>query len=151
MSKEHLAIANIPMQDYGEIYDDKKALCTGTIFEALDMPFFATDSEKGNKKSALFGTEKKLPEQEEREQLMTQITEVSFVIDDLTLYLDTHGDEAQALSLFEQKLTERETLKKQFAEKFYPLTRECIPYCGKKDDGRFCWQTGPMPWEGACV
>lgn len=153
MSKEQLAIASVPVQDYGEIYDDKKALCEGTIFSELDMPFFAADGENGKSsgKSALFGMNQKLPEEKEREELMTKLTEVSFVLDDLTLYLDTHGDEEQAVSLYEQKLTERETLKKQFAEKFYPLTRDCIPYCAKKEDGRFCWQTGPMPWEGACV
>jgi len=111
MSKEQLAIASVPVQDYGEIYDDKKALCEGTIFSELDMPFFAADGENGKSsgKSALFGMNQKLPEEKEREELMTKLTEVSFVLDDLTLYLDTHGDEEQAVSLYEQKLTERET------------------------------------------
>lgn len=152
MSNEHLAIASVPVQSFGELYDDKKALCAGTVFKELDLPFFAADGQisAGGEKSALFG-KKKTPEQEEREELMTKIAQVSFILDDLTLYLDTHGSEEQAESLYEQKLAERETLKKQFAEKFYPLTRDCIPYCGKKEDSRFCWQMGPMPWEGACV
>lgn len=153
MSNDHLAIVNVPIQNFGEIYDDKEALCKGTIFKELNMPFFAADEDtcKSREKSALFGIDKKNEEQKQREELITKITQVSFVLDDLTLYLDTHGNESEAMSLYEQKLSEREALKKQFAQQFYPLTRDCIPYCGKKDDSRFCWQMGPMPWEGACV
>jgi hypothetical protein len=35
-----LAIASVPKQKMGELYDVKTALKKGTIFKNLDMPFF---------------------------------------------------------------------------------------------------------------
>ena len=40
--------------------------------------------------------------QENREQLMQKICEISFVLDDLTLYLDTHCDDRQALKIWKR-------------------------------------------------
>ena len=37
----HLAIASVPVQSWGELYDQETALKTGTIFKDLDLPFFA--------------------------------------------------------------------------------------------------------------
>lgn len=37
--KYKLAHAYVPFQRLGEIYDCKKALCRGTIFPQLDMPY----------------------------------------------------------------------------------------------------------------
>lgn len=34
-----LAMAYVPMQSWGETYTPEKALCRGTIFPALDLPF----------------------------------------------------------------------------------------------------------------
>ena len=36
----HLAIASVPVQSWGELYDQDAALKTGTIFKDLDLPFF---------------------------------------------------------------------------------------------------------------
>ena len=86
MSETQLAIATIPMQQWGELYDDKDALDIGTIFKDLNKPFFAasivmdhhtSDSEKPE--------EKKSDEQIKREDMMRKIAQVSFVLDDLTL------------------------------------------------------------------
>jgi Cft2 family RNA processing exonuclease len=86
--------------------------------------------------------------QAEREDLMTKIYQMGFYLDDLTLYLDTHENDVQAIQLYHQKAKEYAELRKQFAQKYYPLSRLCIPYC---NENAFCWQEGPMPWEGACV
>lgn len=138
---QSLAIANIPIQPWGELLDDEKALCTGTVFQDLNLPFYAAEQ--------VVSPSKHLPS-DEREKLMTKISQVSFVLDDLNLYLDTHPEDAAARSLFLEKNGQRAQLKAEFAEKFYPLTRDCI-----KDDAPagecFCWQKGPKPWEGACV
>ncbi|MFT4146896.1 MAG: spore coat associated protein CotJA, partial [Mobilitalea sp.] len=40
MSDNHLAIANIPIQKWGELYSDEEALNIGTIFHDLNKPFF---------------------------------------------------------------------------------------------------------------
>lgn len=34
-----LAMAYVPMQSWGETYTPEKALCRGTLFPALDLPF----------------------------------------------------------------------------------------------------------------
>ena len=72
-------------------------------------------------------------------------------MDDLTLYLDTHEKDIQAIQLYSQKVKECSELRIQFAQEFYPLTRLCLPFSMNEDDISFCWQDGPMPWEGACV
>lgn len=39
MQNAHLAIASVPVQSWGEVYDQNEALKTGTVFKDLDMPF----------------------------------------------------------------------------------------------------------------
>ena len=34
-----LAMAYVPFQQWGEVYNDEEALCRGTIFPDLDLPF----------------------------------------------------------------------------------------------------------------
>ncbi len=43
MKIQHLAMASVPIQTWGQIYDNQTALKKGTIFQELDMPFFAAD------------------------------------------------------------------------------------------------------------
>jgi hypothetical protein len=146
MSEKHLAIANIPVQQWGKLYSEEDALNIGTIFQELNMPFFAAEAVMASKNP--IDKTKKL---DEREQLMEKINQASFFLDDLTLYLDTHENDAEAIKLYHEKVKECAELRKQFAQKFYPLTRLCIPYCIHENESSFCWQEGPMPWEGACV
>jgi len=150
---ENLAIANIPIQKWGELYSEEEALNIGTIFHDLNMPFFAAEGVLGDKNplASGAGSNAKTKEQMERETLLTKINQSSFYLDDLTLYLDTHEKDTQAIRLYHEKAKEYEELKKQFAQKFYPLTKQCVLDCLKDKEIGFCWQGGPMPWEGACV
>lgn len=147
MKETHLAIASVPCQMWGPVYDDAEALRQGTVFQELYLPFFATDGIAGGKAAQpspadLTGEAK----------MLHQIQQVSFVLDDLTLYLDMHSEDRQALVMFQEKLAVRDQLKREFAQKFYPLTRDCVNYCqgqsGVHGDHEFCWQDGPVPWEG---
>ena len=142
MKETHLAIASVPCQQWGPLYDDGKALRQGTIFQELDLPFYVTEGI----------TEGQCAQKENSSQLLCQIQQISFVLDDLTLYLDMHSEDSQALAMYQEKLAVRDQLKKEFAQKFYPLTRDCVAYCqgqaGVHGDHAFCWQDGPMPWEG---
>ncbi len=151
MPENHLAIASIPIQQWGELYSEAEALNIGTIFKDLNKPFFAAEAVLGSKSSLVSGNEKKTQAQIEREQLMTRIYELNFFLDDLTLYLDTHEKDAQAIQLYHEKSQEYAGLRKQFAQNYYPLSRLCIPDCEQENEASFCWQEGPMPWEGACV
>lgn len=153
MSGNYLAIVNVPVQEWGELYSEEEALNIGTIFHDLNKPFFAAESvlTSINPIASSEGNAGKTKEQSDREQLMTKITQISFFLDDLTLYLDTHEKDIQAIQLYREKIKECDQLKKQFAQEFYPLTRPCIPFCISDSEISFCWQEGPMPWEGACV
>ncbi|MBR6527335.1 MAG: spore coat protein CotJB [Lachnospiraceae bacterium] len=142
MKETHLAIASVPCQQWGPLYDDGKALRQGTIFQELDLPFYVTEGI----------TEGQCAQKGNSSQLLCQIQQISFVLDDLTLYLDMHSEDGQALAMYQEKLAVRDQLKKEFAQKFHPLTRDCVAYCqgqaGVHGDHAFCWQDGPMPWEG---
>lgn len=153
MSGNHLAISNVPIQEWGELYSEEEAMNIGTIFYDLNKPFFAAESVLVSKSPIAAGTENeaKTNEQSDREQLITKINQISFFLDDLTLYLDTHEKDMQAIQLYHEKLKDCTELKNQFAQEFYPLTRPCMTSCLDNGELKFCWQDGPMPWEGACV
>ena len=142
MKETHLAIASVPYQQWGPLYDDGKALRHGTVFQELDLPFYVMEGIPAGQ----------CAQKENSSQLLCQIQQISFVLDDLTLYLDMHGEDGQALAMYQEKLAVRDQMKKEFAQKFYPLTRDCVAYCqgqaGVHGDHAFCWQDGPMPWEG---
>ena len=142
MKETHLAIASVPYQQWGPLYDDGKALRQGTVFQELDLTFYVTEGIPTGQ----------CAQKENSSQLLCQIQQVSFVLDDLTLYLDMHSEDGQALAMYQEKLAVRDQLKKEFAQKFYPLTRDCVAYCqgqaGVHGNHAFCWQDGPMPWEG---
>ena len=151
MGKEHLAIASVPLQKWEKPYDQETALIKGTIFPELNKPFFKADA-MDREPGWVNGTDQpgKDQDQVEREKLLKQIYEVGFVVNDLTLYLDNHGEDADALSLFLENNAKRLQLMSDFASKFYPLTQACMENCGCKG-AKYCWSEGPMPWEGACL
>ena len=153
MSGNYLAISNIPMQEWGRLYSEEEAMNIGTIFQDLDKPFFASEAVQNSPSPIATGMESSqgTAEEQEREQLMTKITQLGFFLDDLTLYLDTHANDTQAIQLYHEKVKEYAEIRKQFAQKFYPLTRLCIPDCISGGENSYCWQDGPIPWEGACV
>ena len=128
MEQQHLAIATVPIQSWETLYDWDQALATGTIFPGLNKPFFVLE-------------ENPSPEQQERERLMKEISALSFALDDTVLYLDTHPESAEAMELRKTLIEQRKGLLKEFDEKFYALTKDCMG----------CWGEGPMPWEGACI
>lgn len=69
----------------------------------------------------------------DRQQLMRQISEVCFVIDDLTLYLDTHPLDTEALDAVGQAMSQRKELLCAYAKEFGPLTVNCI-HVGQEPD-----------------
>ena len=199
--QEHLAIASVPFQNWGELYEQAKALSIGTIFRELDKPFFASEQDFGNiprscpsqrpgdpeayreqsgEAQKLCGTEQEQSgatqkpsgaeqglsgeqqnrdaqeqpsRQQGRECLMLQVMEISFMMDDIRLYMDTHPEDKDGLQLLKQVIQRRKQLMKDFAEEYYPLTMDCMAELYEKnpESDCYCWQKGPMPWEGACV
>ena len=95
---------------------------------------------------------------DDRDTLLKEIGEVSFFLDDLRLYLDTHPLEERALELYQQNHKKRMELLKTYADKFEPLTCHCIDLDSNKSpaaDTRYpgqkhwTWSDGPVPWDAA--
>lgn len=92
----------------------------------------------------------------DRSTLLEQINENGFVINDLTLYLDTHPLDLQALEVFNQAMAQRKKLLEVYAGEFEPLTQNCIcPGTNNKTNSHtkypgqmhFTWADGPLPWD----
>jgi len=93
----------------------------------------------------------------DQKNLLSQITEISFTVNDLNLYLDTHPLDENALNAFKDAMTQRKQLLQTYADNFEPLTMNCIcPDSNNKtkshtkypDQKHFTWSDGPLPWEG---
>lgn len=78
-----------------------------------------------------------------KNKALAEITQVSFVIDELRLYLDTHENCAEALRMIKQYIAVRHDLMRNFTEKYGSLEAYSINDCND-----WQWNAGPMPWEG---
>ena len=76
---------------------------------------------------------------------MNTINEVSFAVDDIKLYLDTHPDDEKALDFFKEKSMIRNEALKAYAAQYGPLTIDTgDDTCSRQWD----WVMQPWPWEG---
>ncbi len=85
-----------------------------------------------------------------RSQLLQQINEVSFAVNDIHLYLDTHPCDQAALSYFFQNNSRRRQLMEEYARAYGPLT---IADAADSDSSSWQWSEQPFPWEqegGGC-
>lgn len=80
-----------------------------------------------------------------RQQLFLFINTVSFAADDLSLFLDTHPDDADAISTFNHYADMRNNALRIYSEKYGPLTMDTAKPCN-----HWNWATEPWPWEGGC-
>lgn len=77
-------------------------------------------------------------------QLMDWINQVSFVLNDVNLYLDTHPCDMEALEYFKHFHNLRKEALKEYADRFTPLTIDSASDCQEKWE----WVYGKWPWEG---
>ena len=121
-----LANPYVPFQQAGpEQYPAKTGLIRGTLFPCLDLPFLG-----------MVNTEEK------SDTLLHQLQALSFALQELGLYLDTHGDDGEAAELFRQYAELYEAGMAQYEKDCGPLfQREAVR------DGTYRWNTAPWPWE----
>lgn len=81
----------------------------------------------------------------ERLELLDFINQVSFMVDEIALYLDTHPDCPMGLEAYNNYKTLRHEAKKDYTEKFGPLDKYHV-----NCDNYFNWIEDPWPWEGVC-
>ena len=82
-------------------------------------------------------------------QLLHKINEVSFAVDDILLYLDTHPCCEEAFAYYQENAAERRRLMKEYAKRYGPLT---IDDALESGESIWKWAEQPFPWEkeGAC-
>lgn len=83
-----------------------------------------------------------------RRELMNQINQVSFMVNDIQLYLDTHPCDAEALEAFRKYSQLRNQALREYARQYGPLT---IDTAAESCTDRWNWINEPWPWqEGGC-
>jgi spore coat protein JB len=85
--------------------------------------------------------EQTLPE--EFYQWMEELQAVDFVLVELTLYLDTHPQDTNAIQQFNQYAQQRKKIKKAIESKYGPLMQYGNSYSGMP----WNWNSAPWPWQ----
>ena len=86
---------------------------------------------------------------QQREMLLKKINEVSFAVDDILLFLDTHPDCQEALDFYRQNVAIRKGALSEYARLYGPLTIDTADdSCSRSWE----WIQQPFPWEmkGGC-
>ncbi|MBC5713253.1 spore coat protein CotJB [Roseburia sp. BX1005] len=78
-----------------------------------------------------------------RSQLLDWINQVSFAVTEMSLYLDTHSDDEDAMAIFEHYKEERKKALALYSANYSPLTLDTVT-----ENNHWYWATDPWPWEG---
>ena len=82
-----------------------------------------------------------------RRELFEYINQISFAVDDVKLFLDTHPGNQKALEYFQKYKEKRIEALKEYAEVYGPLTVDTV----SENSDRWNWINEPWPWqEGWC-
>ncbi|MDZ5473626.1 spore coat protein CotJB [Bacillus sp. 31A1R] len=73
---------------------------------------------------------------------MEEIQTVDFVLVELTLYLDTHPNDQQAIYQYNQFAQYSKQVKQKFEEKFGPLQQGSL-----NNSNQWSWNSTPWPWQ----
>ena len=84
-----------------------------------------------------------------RAWLLQRINEVSFAVNDILLYLDTHPCCEEALAFYKEQACQRKKLMTEYARNYGPLT---VDDALETDGNTWKWMEQPFPWEkeGGC-
>lgn len=74
-------------------------------------------------------------------EAMKKVMQLMFAVNDITLYLDTHPQDRNALNLHHQYVVEYENAKKYYEDNFGPLSI----YANMNN---WTWSYDKWPWEG---
>lgn len=78
--------------------------------------------------------------------LLRQIYEVSFAMDDIILYLDTHPADCEALNYYHTVANMRRQAMAAYAQQCGPLMLDEVT-----SQNYWTWVNDPWPWEGGCI
>lgn len=77
-----------------------------------------------------------------REQALKNLQMLSFALDDVTLFLDTHPTDRMAIEYYNKYKVLRERAYKEFTENFGPISNYDVNV-----KNRWTWVDAPWPWE----
>ncbi|MDD6161048.1 MAG: spore coat protein CotJB [Oscillospiraceae bacterium] len=121
-----LAVPYVPVQQTGsKRYNQMDALASGTLYPALNLPFHLKVAPSSLAESAVL-----------------ELQALQFVLTELGLYLDTHPDDKEAFSLFQQYARMATEGKRRYEAAHGPLTQKSAA-----DFDRYVWLDSPWPWE----
>ncbi|MBD8070284.1 spore coat protein CotJB [Bacillus sp. PS06] len=75
--------------------------------------------------------------------LLENLQALDFVLVELTLYLDTHPNDYDAIKQFNDTAYERKKVAKQFESQFHPL----LQYGKSYSSYPWNWDDSPWPWQ----
>lgn len=81
-----------------------------------------------------------------RYELINAISKVSFYVDDLRLFLDTHPEDCAAIAEYNKAAAAKRELVKDYVEQYGPFNS----YSLNLDMNDWKWVAYPWPWEGVC-
>jgi spore coat protein JB len=76
-------------------------------------------------------------------QQLEEIQTADFVLVELTLYLDTHPTDMQAIQQYNQYAQYSKQLKEKFESNFGPLQQRSV----NRANDRWAWSSEPWPWQ----
>ena len=74
--------------------------------------------------------------------LLHQINEISFAMDELRLFLDTHPNCVEAIAQYNELNARRTVAVREYEAKFGPLS-----YYSDSGCNTFTWVNAPWPWQ----
>ena len=106
-------------------YDARKAIIRGTLFPGLDLPFMGMVNKK------------ELPATP-----LAELQTLGFALQELTLYLDTHREDAEALELYHQ-------YQRIYHQGMEEYSKQCGPlnHLSPMERNEYEWLSDPWPWE----
>ena len=120
-----LAVGYVPcQQDNRPAYENSKALVRGTLFPGLDLPL-------GNKVN---DSAANVP--------AAELMSIDFAAHDLSLYLDTHPEDAEAFAVYQDLLRLSEEGTKRYVRMYGPVCKKDLAAAKQ-----YTWLNGPWPWE----
>lgn len=121
-----LAVPFVPFQQQNpQVYTAGKGFVRGTLFPGLDLPF-----------------QNQINQNEKTATLSSQLQAMSFAIDELGLYLDTHRDDADAVALFNQYVERYADAMQKYEAQYDSLTQRDSAL-----EGTYTWIDDPWPWD----
>jgi len=79
----------------------------------------------------------------EEMKLWNELRTASFALTELALYLDTHGEEPAAMSLYQQYQAQRQNAMEALNLRYGPVTPFDVT-----NPVKWTWTCAPWPWEG---